>query len=682
MHIQQIRIVNYRNFGDFTMKFQKGLNVILGANNSGKTGLFKAISLLNEPIFSIDDLNKNNLKRFGSLFRDEAPEIIIEYIIRHEISEDNTDDESILRLLPFISMNEMSELRNEDEDSKAAIYDITAKIRAVCSLDVKALASYRSEVAKLDEKAFDLYLSKLQLFERRYEWTFYNMDSDNKVDKKEATSVFDVRYIGAERTCEEVRLEAKKEIEAFAEDENVQAEIMNLKNQLSSDMKGIVSPVLERLADVFGNENNDIGLKKGNMSISQDMQSKISIGDSYITEVEDTKSDFTVPLEYNGLGYNNLINIYMLLKFTEIRKGKDFKILLLEEPEAHLHPGSQYKLFKYLCKLDKSGGLNQQIFVTTHSSNISAVAGIDNMYLLDYVRDDSCVERIAQSLKEQFEYDMPKNLSQDEQKEHKLAKVNKETAKKNLVKFLDVTRSDMLFADKVILVEGLAEKLLMPKFMERCGFAYEDEHLSIVEIGGKHFEHFIELFNQNPVTKKVLCLTDKDYKWSEFGESVSSKKSYSEYVPSHIANLQKRFPIKNLLIKTQTMGGQTFEDELFLENMSKVDIVKSLLKIVASDEAIQFIDLHELSFTNWSENYESLRSNSRIRNYINTFSTIIESDKANAMFYEKLFFAQLFLSYAAGRKGDLALSILVDDGLLSELNVPQYIEEGIKWLKT
>ena len=63
-----------------------------------------------------------------------------------------------------------------------------------------------------------------------------------------------------------------------------------------------------------------------------------------------------------------------------------------------------------------------------------------------------------------------------------------------MMKFLDVTRSDMLFADKVILVEGLAEKLLFPKLMEKCNYSYEDEHISIVEVGGKNFAYFLRAF--------------------------------------------------------------------------------------------------------------------------------------------------------------------------------------------
>ena len=69
MYIRKIHILNYRNYNDFTMDFHNGLNVIIGANNSGKTGLLYAINLLNNPSnISVDDFNKNNLLNYHSLF--------------------------------------------------------------------------------------------------------------------------------------------------------------------------------------------------------------------------------------------------------------------------------------------------------------------------------------------------------------------------------------------------------------------------------------------------------------------------------------------------------------------------------------------------------------------------------------------------------------------------------------
>lgn len=85
MYIQRISIKNYRNFQNFTMKFHKGLNVIIGANNAGKTGLLTAVRLLREPSICADDFNKNDLLEFGSKYRQDAPQISIDYTICHTI---------------------------------------------------------------------------------------------------------------------------------------------------------------------------------------------------------------------------------------------------------------------------------------------------------------------------------------------------------------------------------------------------------------------------------------------------------------------------------------------------------------------------------------------------------------------------------------------------------------------
>ena len=67
------------------MKFHKGLNVIIGANNAGKTGLLTAVRLLREPSICADDFNKNDLLEFGSKYRQDAPQISIDYTICHTI---------------------------------------------------------------------------------------------------------------------------------------------------------------------------------------------------------------------------------------------------------------------------------------------------------------------------------------------------------------------------------------------------------------------------------------------------------------------------------------------------------------------------------------------------------------------------------------------------------------------
>lgn len=671
MYINKIHIQNYRNYNDFSMNFHKGLNVIIGSNNSGKTGLLYAINLLNSPsTISVDDFNKNNLLKYEELYADNPPEIIIEYYISHRIAEDDTNDESIIRLLPFLGIKEFEENRTE-KDGKVE-YNIVAKIKAVFSLDVKHLDEYKKEFNFVND--FDEYFMMLNRFvEKYYSWSYTNGITDTKADQKTATSVFDIRLIEAERTSEEVRKETKREIDAFTKDSEHAAALDNLRKDVSDDLKEILKESITKLSDLFENEDNEIGLKKGNVSIFSDVKAKFSISDAYVTEVKDTKSGFVVPLQYNGLGYNNLINIYMLIKLTEVKQGRDFKILCLEEPEAHLHPAMQYKLFKYLKNMDKKNELNQQIFVTTHSSNISAVAGLDNMFMLAYERSDEYSDCRQQSLQEQFTDSDGKTVKED--------------AKLHLTKFLDVTRSDMLFADKVILVEGIAEKLLMPLFMDACGCPYEDEHISIVEIGGKHFEHFVELFNGNAVNKKVLCITDRDFKWIGDDEKLKSLEEYKNDEVSHIKKLKERFNIENFCICTQTLGGKTFEDELFLANMDNLESAKVFFKKAIPDVLEEFFDTHGIDIQAWISNKENIdgRSYKLIDKYLKAFTNRIDKAPENTEFYEKLIFSELFLHYAKNKKGDVALSLLTDKNLYNEdestkIIVPNYIQEGLKWL--
>lgn len=671
MYINKIHIQNYRNYNDFSMNFHKGLNVIIGSNNSGKTGLLYAINLLNYPsTISVDDFNKNNLLKYKELYADNPPEIIIEYYISHRIAEDDTNDESIIRLLPFLGIKEFEENRTE-KDGKVE-YNIAAKIKAVFSLDVKHLDDYKKEFKSVNN--FDEYFMMLNRFvEKYYSWSYTNGITDTKADQKTATSVFDIRLIEAERTSEEVRKETKREIDAFTKDSEHAAQLDTLRKDVSDDLKEILKESITKLSDLFENEDNEIGLKKGNVSIFSDVKAKFSISDAYVTEVKDTKSGFVVPLQYNGLGYNNLINIYMLIKLTEVKQGRDFKILCLEEPEAHLHPAMQYKLFKYLKNLDKNNELNQQIFVTTHSSNISAVAGIDNMFMLAYERNDKYSDCCQQSLQEQFTDSDGKTVKED--------------AKLHLTKFLDVTRSDMLFADKVILVEGIAEKLLMPLFMDVCGCPYEDEHISIVEIGGKHFEHFVELFNGNAVNKKVLCITDRDFKWIDNDKKLKSLEIYRKEKISHIEKLKERFNIENFRICTQTLGGKTFEDELFLANMDNFESAKNFFKKAICDSLEEFFDIYGFDIEAWISNEDKIYGRSRkvISEYLKAFSERTDTAPENTKFYEKLIFAELFLHYAKNKKGDVALSLLTDKNLYNEdettkIIVPDYIQEGLKWL--
>lgn len=663
MYISHIKIVNFRNFHEFSMDFHDGLNVIVGANNAGKTGLLKAINLLSEPgQISSEDFNKNNLQsNFDSKYKESSPEIVIEYHIKHDISEDDTTDESIIKLLSFIGMDEIVSSKNAGDDPTK--YTLAACVKAKYALDPKHLTEYLQSVSAAT--TFEEFYSAFTLYQKYYSWTYTNGVSETLVEAKEATKIFRVDFIEAERNSEAVYSETKREIEHFLKSDPAGAiKLQTIQQELSQKMKEAIDPVLGKIAGLVEHEKNDIGLSKGNVAISQDLRPSTTISGAYVIDVKDTKSGYVVPLSHNGLGYNNLINMYMLVKLVEIQKGKDFRILCLEEPEAHLHPAMQYKLFKFLKRLDEEENLNQQIFVTTHSSNISAVAGLDNMYMLAYNRENSPADCMQQSLKKQFE--------------------NDESAKKHMMKFLDVTRSDMLFADKVIFVEGIAEKLLLPKFLEKCGFPYEDEHISIVEVGGKNFAYFVRAFANNPVKKKVLCITDGDFAW-KLGNSVKTLAEYKAHIPTHVSNLNSTFAgDTNVRTVIQKSYGSTFEDDLFMCNIGNSKVSKSLLKISLPASLHTFISNNGISFNKWDRNRAEIPTNSqeKIFKILDSVKDSIGLHPNEARMYKGLFFAKLFYAYAENKKGDVALEILINEELMSELKVPPYIKEGIAWLST
>ena len=163
---------------------------------------------------------------------------------------------------------------------------------------------------------------------------------------------------------------------------------------------------------------------------------------------------YNLPLDNNGLGYNNLIYIRNSLN---LKKENEFNLLLIEEPEAHLHPNMQYKLIKYI-ELYKNNSVNSnQVFITTHSSNITASADIDDIILVDYKCDSKEQNVKCINLKDNFNSELIK-----EKFNIKIRQDDLTNYKKHLHKFLDVTRSDLLFADSVILVEGLSEKIFIP----------------------------------------------------------------------------------------------------------------------------------------------------------------------------------------------------------------------------
>lgn len=208
--------------------------------------------------------------------------------------------------------------------------------------------------------------------------------------------------------------------------------------------------------------------------------------------------------EYSiGLGYQNLQSLsYQLVSFKAARLKPDkgspapVHLVMIEEPEAHLHVQVQRifpnKAHKLISPTENGGlGLNSQLLISTHSSHLAHAENFDR---LRYVR------RIAKSAANPMPTTEVVNLGQvfdDDKKTRQFAE-----------RYFRVQHTDLLFANAAIFVEGVAERMLVPLFIERDYKALNSRYVSFLDIGGSHAHRLKPLVERLRIP--TVIITDID----------------------------------------------------------------------------------------------------------------------------------------------------------------------------
>ncbi|SER63288.1 Predicted ATP-dependent endonuclease of the OLD family, contains P-loop ATPase and TOPRIM domains [Gracilibacillus ureilyticus] len=515
MYISGIEIKNFRSFDNINVEFHEGINVLIGHNNSGKSNLLRALAIIFDSSvrkqLSVEDFN--NSLTIESLKR-ESPKIVISVRITQSENENLMTDE-----LVTVS-NWLTRLKEPYE----------AKIQYEFFLPISEEKNYINIVSKArsTEEIWNIIRSQFIRLYINKTWVG-NPENQSPVDN-DSINKFDFQFLDAIRDVERDMFSGKNTLLKNVIDFFIDYDIKSDKSITEEEQKR----KLQERKDIFSTNSHELiktiqeRLDSGNKEI---LSYTDGIGASYdkstpdfegnITESEiysvlqlivKQETGLTIPITHNGLGYNNLIFMALLLAKMQVdsdgkflgSNAKVFPILAIEEPEAHLHPTMQNEFIKFL-KNNINNRKVKQIFITSHSTHISSATDLDDIICL-YTNNNK------------------RNVSYP----GKVFGENKIKSKKYVQRFLDATKSNMLFAEKIIFVEGIAEQLLLYVFADYLNKPLEKHHVAVINVGGRYFEHFLHLFDSNnkgTIDRKISCITDLDPMRRKKNENGNKKKN-------------------------------------------------------------------------------------------------------------------------------------------------------------